>query len=274
MKKKVFKFKKDKTYEALFLSDVHYLLSKKIRMHRHKELFQMLDMLRKRGVRFREIYLVGDIIENWYFSAERKLVRKFGKKRFNKLFDRIDALGVENVLKVYILGNHDSFSYIIALPPKIEAYLRARKYQICEKYETSDRVIVHGHQGQYGKFFWFLNIMSVRILHFVASLYPKFFTVMENFYRRHFNFDRNETEQEVKEFYDLLSERTRQGKRLLICGHTHQFYSDAQRRWANTGDWIDSRTFLVQKGNQLFGLEYAKKKQCLVRYVLPVLKST
>lgn len=29
-------------------------------------------------------------------------------------------------LKVYLIGNHDSFSYVASLPPKIEQYLRER----------------------------------------------------------------------------------------------------------------------------------------------------
>ena len=89
---KRFNFKKDTVYDALYISDIHYLLRKKVRNHMHKDLFRLLDHLRKRGVRFRKIFLVGDIIENWYFSSQRKLVRKFGRKRFNRLFDRFDAL--------------------------------------------------------------------------------------------------------------------------------------------------------------------------------------
>lgn len=69
------KFEKNKIYDGIFLSDVHYLLNKKIKSHKHKELFQFLDHLNQRNVRFKNIYLVGDIIENWFFSASRKLKR-------------------------------------------------------------------------------------------------------------------------------------------------------------------------------------------------------
>lgn len=112
------KFKKDKVYEGIFLSDVHYLIDKKIKSHKHKELFQFLDHLKKKNVRFRNVYLVGDILENWFFSASRKLKRS--RKKFNKLFDRLDSLSAPEGDKIYIVGNHDSTSYLMNLPLKIE----------------------------------------------------------------------------------------------------------------------------------------------------------
>ncbi len=48
------KFEKNKVYEGIFLSDVHYLLNKKIKSHKHKELFQFLDHLKKEKRSFQE----------------------------------------------------------------------------------------------------------------------------------------------------------------------------------------------------------------------------
>jgi len=258
---KKFRFKKDTVYDALYISDIHYLLRKKVRSHMHKELFKLLDHLNKKRVRFRKIFLVGDIIENWYFSSQRKLVRKYGRKRFNKLFDRIDALATPLSLKVYLIGNHDSFSYIIRLPPKIEQYLKERHYTVVEKYETERLVVLHGHQGQYGKFQWFVDILGVRLLHLLSQIFPAIFTTMENFYRKHFNFDRNETEAEVCEYYGALRERSNQGNRLLICGHTHQAMADPQLRVVNTGDWIESGTFVVEHNGVFSGLQFKSKQK-------------
>lgn len=247
--------------DALYISDIHYLLRKKVRNHMHKDLFKLLDHLRIQGVRFTRIFLVGDIIENWYFSSQRKLVRKFGRKRFNRLFDRIDALAIPGALKMYLIGNHDSFSYVASLPPKIEQYLKEHGYTIGEKYENDKMVVLHGHQGQYGKISWFVNILGVRILHFITLFYSPIFTVMENFYRKHFNFDRNETEAEVREYYGLLSERANQAGRLLICGHTHQAMADPTLRVINTGDWIESGTFVVENRNEFHILQFKSKKK-------------
>lgn len=239
-----------------------------MRSHRHKELFKLLDHLRKKGIRFRKIFLVGDIIENWYFSAQRKLVRKYGRKRFNKLFDRIDALATPLSLKVYLIGNHDSISYIISLPPKIDAYLKERDYVIAERYETERLVVLHGHQGQYGKIKWFVDILGVRLLHLLSHIFPSIFTTMENFYRKHFNYDRNETEEEVREYYGILRERSHQGNRLLICGHTHQFMADTKLRVINTGDWIESGTFVVEQNGVFSGLEFHSKKKIYEKFSL------
>ncbi len=84
---------------------------------------------------------------------------------------------------------------------------------------------------------------------------------MENFYRKHFNFDRNETPEEVEEYYGLLRERMSQGNRLLICGNTHQAMADQRLRVINTGDWIESGTFVVEHNQEFFGLEFKSKKK-------------
>jgi len=262
-KARKFRFRKNTVYDALYISDVHYLLRKKIRTHMHKELFKLLDHLKKRGVRFRKVFLVGDIIENWYFSSQRKLVRRYGRKRFNKLFDRLDALTTPMSLKVYLIGNHDSFSYVASLPPKIEQYLRERDYVIKDIYETEKLVVLHGHQGQYGKISWFMNILGVRLLHLLSLVFPSIFTTMENFYRKHFNFDRNETDEEVRRYYGTLRERSNQGHRLLICGHTHQPMADQRLRVINTGDWIESGTFVVEQDGLFLGLKFLSKKKIL-----------
>jgi UDP-2,3-diacylglucosamine pyrophosphatase LpxH len=106
-----------------------------------------------------------------------------------------------------------------------------------------------------------VNILSVLLLHMVSSVFPSVFTVMENFYRRHFNFDRNETEEEVRHYYGILRGRANQGNRLLICGHTHQPMANAALRVINTGDWIDSGTFVVERNGEFSGLQFESKKK-------------
>lgn len=197
-------------------------------------------------------------------------MRKFGRKRFNRLFDRLDAIAAHNALKLYLIGNHDSFSYTAKLPPKIEQYLKEHGYVIGEKYENDRLVVLHGHQGQYGKISWFVNILGVRVLHFLSIFYSPLFLVMENFYRKHFNFDRNETEEEVRHYYGLLRERTNQGRRLMICGHTHQPMADRKMRVINTGDWIESGTFVVERNNEFFVLQFISKKRINELYSLRI----
>ncbi|AXR62721.1 UDP-2,3-diacylglucosamine diphosphatase [Leptospira mayottensis] len=251
------KFEKNKIYEGIFLSDVHYLLNKKIKSHKHKELFQFLDYLKKKNVRFKNIYLVGDIIENWFFSAARKL--KKSKKKFNKLFDRLDSLSALNGNKIYIVGNHDSTSYLMNLPPKIERYLREKNWKICKKIENETLIVVHGHQGQYNRFTWIGSIFILRFLHAIALFLPNLFRFSEAFYQKHLNRQDPTTTEEILKYYERLSRITHQSDRVLISGHTHDFLCIPHLKIINTGDWVKSNSFVLQDDFRFIGAKMNKR---------------
>ncbi len=255
------KFPKNKTYDALFLSDIHYLLNKKVKNHFHRELIGMLYHLRKRGIRFRKIFLVGDIIENWFFDASVRIRRdKKVRKRFNKLFDRLDKIAAKGAEKVYIVGNHDTTSFTMALDFELERYLKKRRYDVCEVYEDDELVVLHGHQGQYNKITWMLNILGLRILHILALFIPRFFHVMEAFYDEHLNRMDPATPDEKLRHYERLSRLSKQGHRVLVSGHTHDFLCMEEVRIVNTGDWVKSKTFIVKDGRQWLGVHLRGKK--------------
>ena len=253
------KFPRNKKYQALYLSDVHYLLNKKIKNHSHKELFQLLDHLSRRGVRFQNLYLVGDILESWYFNAASKL--KKGQKRFNRLFDRLDVLVLDGGRKYFIVGNHDTTSFTMRLSTRIEQYLNERGWRIRERVQTRDVVAVHGHQGQYTRFSWAYHIAIVRLLHGAARLFPALFRVAEDFYNRHLNRVDPVTTQEKLAYYRRLSQVAGQGNRVLISGHTHDFLCIPELQIINTGDWVDSRTFVIEKKGSFVGLRMKGRKQ-------------
>lgn len=268
------KWKEGEIFRSLFLSDVHYLLDKKIKAHHHKELFRLLDFFYKKKIRFERIILVGDILENWYFSSQRHFSLAKGKKRFNKLFDRIDRLATRRGEKIYIIGNHDSFNYTLSLPRKIENYLENRGWEIMEIYENEDIVVAHGHQGQYGKIFWFVNIFLVKLVYNLARFFPRLFYIAEKFYRENFNFDRNETPEQVLKYYSILSKKVRQKDRLLISGHTHQFMASKELYVVNTGDWIESRSFVVEKDGVFYGYSFEKGKKIELVFKLKLKKKS
>jgi UDP-2,3-diacylglucosamine pyrophosphatase LpxH len=56
----------------------------------------------------------------------------------------------------------------------------------------------------------------------------------------------------------------------LICGHTHQAMADASLRVINTGDWIESGTFVVENNEEFFGLEFKTKKKIYERFRLRI----
>ena len=253
------KLKKNKVYEALYISDIHYLMDNKIKEHSNRELFKMLGMLRKRNVKFQKFILVGDVIENWFFSATKKLKKK--RKSLNRLFDRFEKVCLSTTEKVYLVGNHDAVRYDMRLPQMIEDYLKDRGWEICEVYETGKIVAAHGHQGQYGKIFWFVNIGILRLFYFLAGLFPDLYRICEDFYRKHFNFDRHNTREQMIAYYSRLSRVVNQKDRLLISGHTHQFLHLDDLKVINTGDWVESRTFVVQDDDSFFGLRYEGTKK-------------
>jgi UDP-2,3-diacylglucosamine pyrophosphatase LpxH len=249
------KFKKDRTYDAIYLSDVHYLLNKKIKNHSHQELFALLYHLRRRGVTFRKIYLVGDIIENWFFDAQKKIRKsKKQKKRLDKLFDRLDKISAPGGKKFYVVGNHDTTSFTMQLSPVLNEYLLKRKWRVAERFRDKHTVVLHGHQGQYNKLTWALNILILRFLHVLALLIPRFFDLSEAFYNRHLNRQDPATPADTLAYYQRLSSIARQGRRILISGHTHDFLCLQDLRIINTGDWVASRTFVVRDKRKWLGV--------------------
>ena len=263
------KFKKNRTYDAIYISDVHYLMNKKIKDHCHQELFGLLYYLRKRGVRFRKVYLVGDIIENWFFDAQKKVRKdKKQKKRLDKLFDRLEQITESGGKKYYVVGNHDTTSFTMDLPESLDRYLRKRNWRIAESFRDKHTVVIHGHQGQYTRFTWILNILILRLLHVLALFVPGFFRVSEEFYDKHLNRQDPVTPEEKLAYYQRLSHIARQKKRILITGHTHDFLVMPEFRIINTGDWVKSRSFVVRDGKKWIGLRMPEPKKFSKDFVL------
>ncbi|PJZ70901.1 UDP-2,3-diacylglucosamine hydrolase [Leptospira perolatii] len=264
------KLPRGKIYDSFFISDIHYLLNKRIKSHKHKELFQLLDHFHKKEIRFQNVYLVGDIIESWFFSADRRLTRIKGKKRFNKLFDRLDKLALENSRKYYIVGNHDTTSYLMRLSPRIESYLKERDWIVCEKVEDEVLIALHGHQGQYNKFTWIGSIFVLRILHVFASIFPRVFKFSEAFYHKHLNRHDPTSTEEILSYYQRLSKLTHQGHKVLISGHTHDFLCIPKINIINTGDWVKSNTFVLQDGRKFVGIRMTARKNYKKEFTLKI----
>jgi len=248
------KLKKNTTYDAIYFSDIHYLIEKRVKAHNHKALFQLLDHLIEKNIKAKKIFLVGDIIESWYFDSSRKL--KKSKKKFNKLFDRLDAIEATDGEKYYLIGNHDTTSFRGNLSPKISIYLTNRNWNILDQYINKKMIIAHGHQGQYGKFFWFIAISSVRFLYFLSKIIPNLMKKVDYLNENYLNFDRQSTAEDRIKYYLKLSKKFNQQDRWLICGHTHQFLVEKNLKIINTGDWISSNTFLLQMNDKVLGINF------------------
>lgn len=256
------KFKKNRVYEALYLSDIHYLIDSHKIKHSHGELFLTLDYFQRRNIHFRKIFLVGDIIENWYFNAARKIRQR--KKKIINLFDTLEGLTTNQGQKVYIIGNHDTTRYDQDLPPRIKQLLHKKGWRITEVYRDNAVVVAHGHQGQYGQPRWFFNILLLRMLYKIPLLWQ----LLEGIYNKYLDFDKLAPPAKRKKFYLNLIKKLEPEGRLLIVGHTHRFTSLENLKVANTGDWIASRSFLVQHKQKIHGFRFLakpKKKQFTFR---------
>lgn len=251
------KIKKNTLYESLYISDIHYLIDQKIKNHCHKELFKALDYFKKKKIKFKKIILVGDIIEDWYFDASRKV--KKSRKRFDRLFDRLDKMAIKNGKKIYLIGNHDSTRYNFKLPERIESYLDEHGWQIGEQYEDEYVICAHGHQGEMGRAGWLFSIIMVRVLYRIAGLLPGIWHVLENFWEKHFDFDKEMPVDKVLDYYAKLSKKLRNDSRVLITGHTHKATILPEVGVINTGDWVVSKTLVIQKKNSFGLFQYHNK---------------
>ncbi len=250
------KFKRNSVFDAIFLSDIHFLVdSKKIKKD-HKELQQTLDFFIKKNIYFENIFLVGDIVENWYISALRYMRKhKNSKKKLIHFFDFFDKIATNDAQKIFIIGNHDTTRYNQKLNKRLENFLVRRNWQIMERFENHDMVIAHGHQGQYGKIRWFFNILLLRFLYNI----PKLWQVLEYVYGKYLDFDKNLSIEKMIQYYSRLTKKIKQNNKILIMGHTHRFTCLEQLRVINTGDWLESHTLVVRKKKTLYGLKYLGK---------------
>jgi UDP-2,3-diacylglucosamine pyrophosphatase LpxH len=247
--------KKNHVYTALYISDIHFLIDKKIKDSCYQDLFKALKALFKNKNYFMEIYLIGDIIENWYVNASRKLKKK--EKRLKKLFFFFERMLFKGGKKIYLIGNHDSH-YIRrnVLPKKINRFLTERGWEIAEVYDSEMIVAAHGHQAQYVRIHWTFIAMMLRFLYLVAHMMPKLWKKMDKLYGRFLDFDKNLSYEKMLKYYSRLAKKLNQGNRILISGHTHQAVCIPELKVINTGDWVHSKTFLIQDGKNFSLLKF------------------
>lgn len=252
---------KGEIFTALYISDIHYLVDKKVKETNFRDLFRVLKMMKKNETRFHEIFLVGDIIENWYFNASKEIKKK--EKGVNKLFDCLESLLIPFGKKIFIIGNHDTHTFRrTSLPANITYFLKDRGWQIQEVFESSQVIVAHGHQGQYNAFYWAFIILILRSLYTLARFIPNTWKKIDRVYSQYLDFKKNYSKKRMLNFYSKLSKRLNQKERVLIVGHTHRAIYLPEMKIINTGDWVESKTFLIQSGNlfKLFSFHTGKKK--------------
>lgn len=247
-----------KSYEALFLSDIHFLISDRVLENAHTDLLGLLETLRSKGIVFRDIFLVGDVVENWYFSAEA--AKQKNPERLNRLFELLSSLWSRAGSLYYIIGNHDTIAFNQGLSSWLQNYLEKREWIVCNWYQNAHFIAIHGHQGQYSKFSWGLNILGVRTMYALGRLIPGLFGLAEKLYNRNLNHSEKASEAQREKYYKKLSRIVHRRDRLMITGHTHEFLCLPDQKILNTGDWLASRTLVVQDKTLFCGYRLIGKR--------------
>ncbi|MEJ1990715.1 MAG: UDP-2,3-diacylglucosamine diphosphatase [Maritimibacter sp.] len=228
-----------KSCRAVFLSDFHL----GARACQPKPIVEFL-----RRINADTIYLVGDILDLWhggqlYWGAEHDAVIAE--------LDRHYRLGTRIV---YLPGNHDTdMRRPDAVPPF--AHTEKREALVHLTAEGKRYLVLHGDQCDSRLMRWhFMTRIGSR----VDSLVRRIDTAINQFLGEE-RFERSLSERLIGQFNSLmlgdrfetrlarLAEAT--GTDGVICGHSHKptLRKVGDTQFANSGDWVDSLTALIEE---------------------------
>lgn len=189
------------------------------------------------------LYIVGDFIDGWV------LRRKFKwNNNYNTILQKILRMSRKGTQVYYIWGNHDDF-----IEPFNEIHFGDRIQILRETYHITLKnekiLIIHGDQfdGIVTKNKWIQHIGS--IIYDYSLAVNKLFRIFK------FSFS-NFLKQKAKEAVKYISsyEETvvnyckTNGYNSILCGHIHkpEINTIDGIKYYNTGDWVESNTFIVE----------------------------
>jgi UDP-2,3-diacylglucosamine pyrophosphatase LpxH len=228
--------------EALFISDVH-LGSKGSNAE------QVLEVLKKYKPQY--LFLVGDIIDGWL------LKKKFRwPQSHTNVIRKILSYSKNGTKVIYIPGNHDDFlrSYSDFSFGNIEVH---------NEYVWNKTFITHGdlYDGVV-KLKW-LGVLGGLGYDFAISIDRKLKKL--GFKRSLSKFLKNKVKEAVKFIVQYESELIRQAKKhscdIVLCGHIHKCEDKIVEgvRYLNTGDWVESNTYITYNKGIYQTHEYKEK---------------
>ena len=196
-----------------------------------------------KSMSFDELILAGDIID---FIK----IPQFTKKS-SELFNYLVNL---NKPIIYIIGNHDiSFKNLINL--KINNFEFKEVYD----FQSNGRKfrVVHGHQYDNKLFNWHYPMAVISVFHDylerifkinVTNIFTKFLTKIRK----------------LREIWDII--RWNEEVDVIIMGHTHKpevliwiNESGKIKTYANCGDWVDHKSYIIINDDQLRLEKYENK---------------
>jgi UDP-2,3-diacylglucosamine pyrophosphatase LpxH len=234
---------------TIWISDLHLGL----RYSRTRDLLDFLDRYRPS-----QLYLVGDIVDGW--SLKRSW---YWSDETNAVLQKLLSLAADGTKVTYIPGNHDAFC---------RAYcglefgnIRIRSQVVHETADGRRLLVLHGDEfdGILRSAPWLYRAGAVaysaalKLNHWMGA----YLNWRGNRYWSLSAFLKSRTKraiQYINRFEGLVAaEARRHAVDGVVCGHIHsaslQMIGDLV--YANTGDWVESCTALIEGPNGLLRIE-------------------
>lgn len=228
-------------HRAVFISDVHL-------GSRHCHAAELADFLG--GLRCRQLYLVGDIVDFWWM-AQRRATWGVAQQR---VVEALHALARGGTELIYVPGNHDRpvrrFCGLV-LPA-----MQLRRRAIHETADGRRLLVVHGDdydavthfgglQERFGDWLYYRILTGNRLTNAARRrLGLRYWSLADWLKRRS-----GAAERYIDRFVQAgLDDARRRGLDGIVCGHIHRagLCERDGLVYANDGDWVESLTALVE----------------------------
>jgi UDP-2,3-diacylglucosamine pyrophosphatase LpxH len=231
----------DSRLRAVFVSDVHL----GSRYCRAEELAVFLT-----GLRCRQLYLVGDIVDLWWLAHKRAV---WGAAEL-RVVEALHLLARQGTELIYIPGNHDRpirhFCGLI-LPRMtvrrraIHTLLDGRRLLVTHG-DDYDAVTHFGNfQEAFGNWLYYVILTGNQMTNAWRRLFGLRYWSLAEFLKRH----SAAAERFIERFVRAgLDDARRRGVDGILCGHIHRAdlrVSDGLI-YANDGDWVESMSAIVE----------------------------
>lgn len=226
---------------SLFISDTHI-------GWRHSNTAQLLSCIHEWQPRY--LYLVGDILEQKYRTHS-------GAKAVEETFlQRLIELKAKGTEVIRLSGNHDEFNS----EPWEAAVGPCFPYAVHNLANGRRALVVHGDifDAQQGLNRSTINRLAGHVYPYIVGL-SSAFTVFNGRQRSEhrlwctrFKLRVQRVRQYIRRFERYMVRLAdRQGCEAVVCGHIHlpRLKLIRQKTYANCGDWIEHRSFLVELAN-------------------------
>lgn len=229
---------------AVFVSDVH-LGSK------HCHAAEFADFLG--GLRCRQLYLVGDIVDLWWMAQKRAI----WSSAHNRVIEALHALHQAGTEIIYIPGNHDRpiRRFCGLMLPAMQVRRRAihvtadgRRLLVTHGDDYDAVTHFRGLQERFGDWLYYRILTGNRAFNALRRrLGLRYWSLSEYLKRKS-----SAAERYIERFQQAgLEDARRRGLDGIICGHIHR--AELLQReglvYANDGDWVESLTALSEEAD-------------------------